>query len=194
MKWSRAVHHAAALAESCAGAATRPFGLRVVRLWAVGELLGEPRDLDVITVALAVDLPPDEVPWWTRPPGAQHWASAARLPQNPVRPWWRSAHVPVDNHRIVRPVLLWDVDGGVRDDALAALRDGAAEPFRAPAPPADELAARLRDELGVSLAALRARTAAYEERRWAPGRLDPLADALWEAADGYLDLLDAVDR
>jgi hypothetical protein len=40
---------------------------------------------------------------------------------------------------------------------------------------------------------LRARTRHYEERRWSPGKLDPLADALWRATDGYLDVYDAID-
>lgn len=196
MRWSRAVLHAESLAGSCAAMAARPaslFPLRVVQLWADGELLGPPRDVDSIGVALAVDLPPRDVAWGTQPDGARHWGQAVRLPQAPVRVRWRSAHAPVWNHRIERPVLLWDAADGVRTDALAAVRTGTAEALRPPAPAPDELAARLRDELELSLATLRARTREYAERRWRPGRVEPLADALWEAADGYLDVLAAVD-
>jgi hypothetical protein len=197
MKWARAVHHVETLAKACADIATRPssiFPLRVTQLWAVGDILGPPRDLETVTVALSVDLPVDEVPWWSEPRGAQHWASAARLATSPVRPWWRSAHAPVWNHRIDRPALVWDDTDGVREDTLAALREGRGDSVRPAAPAPDELRARLDEELAVSLRALRARTQTYEERRWSPGKLEPVADTLWRASDGYLDVLDAVGR
>jgi hypothetical protein len=60
MKWTRAVHHLEALAQTCAEIATHPcsaFSLRVVQLWAVGDILGAVRDVETVTVALAVDLP-----------------------------------------------------------------------------------------------------------------------------------------
>jgi hypothetical protein len=197
MKWTRAVHHVESLAQECAGMATRPpsiFPLRVTQMWVVGDLLGPPRDLETVTVALCVDLPADEVAWWSEPPGAQHWANATRLTKNPVLVWWRSAHAPVWNHRIERPALVWDDAGGVREDTLAALRDGRGEAVRLAAPAEDLLSARLHEELAVSLRALRACTKTYEDRRWSPGRLEPTADALWRAGDGYLDVLDAVNR
>jgi hypothetical protein len=53
------------------------------------------------------------------------------------------------------------------------------------------LASRLEAELSVSLRALESATAAYQERRFSPGRLEPLADALWHASAGYLDILAA---
>lgn len=195
MKWARAVGHVESLSRSCADMAGGPaaaFTLPVSQLWAVGDILDPPRDLDRVTVALCVDLPVDEVAWWTEPPGAQHWANATRMAKNPILPWWRSVHAPVWNHRIVRPVLVWDVDEGVREDALAALRDGHGEQVRTAAPSDEDYARRLRDELAVSLRTLRSRTEAYEERRWRPGKLEPFADALWQASDGYLDVLDAV--
>lgn len=176
--------------------AARPasiFPLRVTQLWAVGDILGPPCDLDAVTVALCVDLPVDDVAWWTVPSGAQQWANAVRLDKNPILVWWRSAHGPVWNHRVDRPVLVWDVEG-TREDAIAALREGAGESVRPVAPTPDQLRARLGDELAVSLRALRACTQAYEDRRWAPGKLTPAADALWRASDGYLDVSDAVAR
>lgn len=194
MKWSRAVHHVESLARSCADLAGRPrsiFPLRVTQLWVVSDLLGAPQDLEWVTVALCVDLPPDEVPWWSEPPGAQHWANATRLAQSPVLAWWRSAHAPVWNHRIERPALAWDETVGVAEDTLAALRDGRGESVRQAAPPADRLRERLRDELEISLAALRRCTRSYEDRRFKPGKLEPVADALWRASDGYLDVLAA---
>jgi hypothetical protein len=170
---------------------TPSFSLTVTQLWAVGDILGPQRDLDWVTVAICVDLPPDDVAWWTEPKGAQHWENAARLAKNPILAWWRSAHAPVWNHRIVRPALVWDADG-VREDVLSALRDGRAESVRTDAPSEAELAARLQDELALSRKALAAATAEYDQRRWGPGKLEPYADALWRASDGYLDVLAAV--
>jgi hypothetical protein len=194
VKWTRAVQHLRALAEKCAEMATLPTSLqslRVVRLWAVGDVLGDMRELDAVTVALAVDLPVDKVPWLSEPFGAQHWANATRLSKNPIVPLWRSAHAPVWNHHIDRPALLWDVAEGVAEQTLVALAEGRGDRVRAAAPTSDELRRRLEDELTVSLHALRTRTATYESRRWSPGRLEPAADALWRASEGYLDILDA---
>ena len=197
VKWSRAVHHLETLATTCAEMADRPrsiFPLRVVQLWAVGDLLGAPRDLERIRVALAVDLPVDAVPWLGEPAGAQHWAGATRLTKNPVVPLWRSINAPIWNHFVERPVLAWDTTNGVAEEAIAALRDGRGESIRPPAPTAAELQARLADELRVSLAALRDRSRRYDDKRWAPGKLEPVADALWLATDGYLDVLAAAQH
>jgi hypothetical protein len=195
MKWVRAVHHVESLSRICADMATRPstiFPLRVTQLWAVGDILGPVRDLETVTVALCVDLPVDEVAWWSQPPGAQHWCNATRLATSPVLPWWRSTHAPVWNHRVDRPALVWNDVDGVREDTLAALREGRGEGVRIAAPTPADLRARLREELAVSLRALQARTRDYEERRWSPGKLEPVADALFRASDGYLDVQDAV--
>jgi hypothetical protein len=192
VKWTRAVHHLESLAAKCAELAGSPVQpLRVVRLLAVGDVLGEQRELDEVAVAIVVDLPAQDVPWLAEPRGAAHWANATRLHQNPIRPLWRSAHAPVWNHRIVRPAPLWDAATGVAQETLAALRDGVGERVREPAPTAEQLRARLADELAVSLRALREHTATYEAKRWTPGKLDPLADTLWRASAGYLDVLDA---
>lgn len=197
MKWSRAVRHVEELAARCgelAGVPKSIHPLRVVQLWAAGDVLGEPRDLERVTVALVVDLPVDDVPWLGEPHGAEHWAYATRMAKNPIRSFWRSAHAPVWNHVVDRPALVWDAVDGTAEETLAALADGRGEQVRLPAPGADELRARLRDELAVSLRALRRHTRAYEDKRWSPGKLTTVSDALWRAGDGYLDVLDAVDR
>lgn len=196
MKWSRAVHHVESLAQTCARMATPSpiFQLRVTELWVSGALLSRPAELETVSVALVVDLPADAVAWCSEPPGAQHWANAAKLSTAPIRVWWRSADVPVWNHRIERPALVWDVAGGVSDETLAALRDGRGEEVRVDAPTAEALRGRLRDELAVSRRALADCTEEYEQRRWKPGKLTTVADALWRASDGYLDLLEATER
>jgi hypothetical protein len=194
VKWTRAIQHLDALADTCADMATRPATiqpLRVVQLWAVGEVLGGERDMDVVTVALVVDLPVDDVPWLSEPPGAQHWANATRLAKNPVRPLWRSVHAPVWNHRIDRPALLWDVENGRAEATLKALHAGRGDDVRLPKPAPDEIRSRLDDDFDVSLRALRGAVHTYADRRWAPGKLTPLADTLWLVSEGYLDLLDA---
>lgn len=195
MKWTRAVHHLEELAGKCAEMATVPatiHPLRVVGLWAIGDLLGEQRDLEWVPVALVVDLPAEDVPWLSEPPGAQHWANATRLSRNPFTPYWRSVHVPVWNHEIDRPALVWDVNGGIAGETLAALREGRGADVREAAPTPADLRDRIEDEIVVSLGALRAATATYADRRWRPGRLEPVADVLWRASTGYFDLLDAL--
>ena len=192
MKWSRAIHHVETLAQACTETmGSSIYSLRVTGLWAAGDLLEPPQDRDWVRVALTVDQPAADVPWFGVPRGSQHWANAVRLTKNPVTPWWRSVHAPVWNHRIVRPVLVWDSAGGIREEVLEALRDGRIEELRPPAPGDDEYRERMRAELAVSLAALRASTEAYDRRRWSPGKLEPVADELWRASDGYLDVLAA---
>lgn len=186
VKWSRAVHHLTELAEACGRLAGSPIvPLKVRQLWAAGEILGPERDLETVTVALVVDLP--SVPWLTTPPGGAHWSAASRLARGPFTAYWRTD--PVWNHRIERPALVWD--GEVKTEALEAIATGEGDRVRLPAPSDADLAARLDAEMTTSLAAVRAVAAEYAEKRWQPGKLEPRADALWEATTGYLDLLDA---
>ncbi|APU16145.1 MULTISPECIES: hypothetical protein [Actinoalloteichus] len=195
MKWTRAVWHLESLAQSCADMATRPasiFPLRVEQLWVFGEVLGAERDLDDVSVALAVDLPVEAVPWLDEPSGSQHWGGAVRLPKSPIVARWRSVHAPVWNHRIDRPALLWDSANGIAEETLAALREGRGESVRTAAESAEAVRARLDAELALSLRALRDRSEAYADRRWKPGKLEPVSDALWRVGAGYLDVLDAV--
>jgi hypothetical protein len=145
-----------------------------------------------VTVAVVADLPAGAVPWLTKPDGAVHWENATRAAKNPITTLWRSAHAPVWNHYVDRPALFWNREDGLEEDVLDALSEGRGEDVRIPAPSPEELRARLRSDLDVSLAALRERTKTYEERRWSPGKLTPVADALWQASNGYLDLLDAL--
>jgi hypothetical protein len=195
VKWVRGVHYLADLARECAKLAALPDGVRglpVVGLWAFGDILGEPQEIAQVAVAIVVDLP--EVPWRSEPVGADHWANMTRMQKNPIRGLWRSAHAPVWNHHIVRPAPVWTVEDGVAEDTLAAIGIGKGRDFRLPTPTVQEVHARLDDEMAVSLRSLRDQTRTYDERRWRPGKLTPAADALWRAADGYLDLLDTVNR
>jgi hypothetical protein len=195
MKWERAVHHLESLARACAETLDQPmFSLQVTQLWAVGDILGPQRDLDAITVALAINRSAQEVAWLTEPTGTQHWANAVRLNKNPFIVFWRSDQAAIWNHTIVRPALVWSSVDGEQPDVLAAISDGDGERVRSVGPTEDDLAARLADELAVSRNSLRAVTDAYEKRRWSPGKLEPTADALWLASRGYLDVLQAIER
>lgn len=185
------MHKLDELAEKCAGLQRSVFRFEVVELWAFGDVLGAPRDLDVVQIALVADLPVDEVPWRTEPAGGEHWANSTRLSREPIDYRWRSVGAPVWNHEIVRPALFWSAADGVREEALIAMRDGVGELVRVAEPSADELRKRVDDELGVSFAAVRRANEAYADRRWAPGKLTPHSDALAQAVTGYLDLLDA---
>jgi len=196
MKWSTGVHHVEIAARACADMAEMPASLgwlRVTQLWAAGAIVGPPTELEWVTIALSVDLPAPQVPWWSIPAGAEGWADRTRLSKYPLVRWWRSARAPVWNHRIVRPVLVWDQASGVNTGALEALRDGRGAAVGLPEPTVEELAARLEEELAINLPALVARNREYEDRRWGRGGLEPTADGLWHATDGYLDLLAARD-
>lgn len=195
MKWSRAIHHLEELAHACSDMTTRPaaiFPLRVSALWSFGDVLATPKDLDNLEVVLAVDLPAQDVAWCSAPAGAEHWSTASGLSKRPVVARWRSTRAPLWNHKIRGPLLIWDEVGGVAADALGALRDGMAQDLRLPEPTPQELASRLTAELAVSLGALQSSTDAYEERRFSPGKLAPVGDALWRASAGYLDVLAAL--
>ncbi|HVK25742.1 MAG TPA: hypothetical protein VM677_30650 [Actinokineospora sp.] len=196
MKRARALHHLRTTAETCADMATRPqsiFPLRVDQLWVAGEILTPADDLDSVLIGLVVDLPPDEVAWLTEPHGSQHWTNAARLQTAPVTIRWRSAAAPIWNHALDRPVLVWTVTDGINEEVLRAIAENDLDNVRLAAPSPALRAERLADDLAVSLRALRGGTATYTERRWRPGKLEPTADALWHASEGYLDLLDAVN-
>jgi hypothetical protein len=180
-----------------AGRSVTIFPLRVSALWTFGQVLTSQNDLDLLSVVLAVDLPVDDVAWLCPPAGAEHWSHAAGLSKKPVAPTWRSRRAPLWNHHIRRPLLIWD-EHGVWDehgdhevDALSALRDGTAQSLRLPEPTPQDRKSRLEAELAVSLRAVESATAVYQQRRFSPGKLQPVADALWHASAGYLDVLGA---
>lgn len=143
----------------------------------------------LVTVALVADLPPEQVPWWCEPDGARRWAETTLPSKNPIRAWWRSSQVPVWNRRIVRPLLIWDGTEGVRAEALTTIRDGEGADAGPDEPSQEEYVMRIGAELEISLAELQRRTHEYETDRTA--RLGVRADAVFVAAQGYLDVLGA---
>ncbi|NAZ84201.1 hypothetical protein GTR02_20560 [Kineococcus sp. R8] len=193
MKWSTVLQKVEQVVAACQAMAATPPGivpLRVRSAWLVGDVLAGPRDdLDVVAVALAVD---QDVAWGTQPQGAGQWLRAARLATAPVSVTWRPAHA-VANHAVVRPLRCWDDADGADEAVLAAVRAGTAPALRSAAPTPQERAARLEADLATSLAALRRTSADVVEHRHSPGSPAKRADALADAAAGYLALLDARD-
>lgn len=193
MKWTTAVGHVRRLAEQCAEMSLLPpdtRSLHVTELWVFGDLLGAPRELDWGSAAVCVDLPTREIPWMCRPDGATSWAEATRASKNPVGIWWRSSRSPVWNHRIVRPLLVWDVADGIHEENLAAIREGRGGAVAVAAPSEGEYVTRLNQELQNSLAELQRRTQEYEVEHTT--RLGVRGDRLHAAAAGFLDVWAAV--
>lgn len=189
VKWTTAVGHVRRLAEECAEMSTLPSArspIHVTELWAFGDLLGAPRELEWAEAAVCVDLPLDEVPWMCQPPGAEFWADATRASKNPIVIRWRSSRSPVWNHRIVRPVLIWDAVGGIREESLAAIRQGRGGAVALPDPTEGEFVSRMDEELQNSLAELQRRAREYEVERTT--RLGVRGDRLHAAAVGFLDV------
>lgn len=192
MKYSTGVRHLEELAAAMNELPGLDSDWHPRSLWAYGDLLDGVDSLEYARVALTIDRPPDQVPWFARPAQVEWVKEVTRLSKRPVHCMWRSARLPVWNHAIVRPLLLWDADG-IRRDALDALRSGRGiDGLRLPDPTPDELATQLRDEAAANLAAMRAAVAQYDDNRWGRGSITRHADGLWDATAGYLDLLDAI--
>jgi hypothetical protein len=123
MRHRRAVEKLRILAETCERVKlfwfdTEPF-LKAV--YAFGEVLDGADPLDDVQVAVAINLPPEEVPWESTPEGADWLADELRLSKGGFLYFWRSYLDPVWNHYIRGPVRVWSVDGGPDEQALAAL-------------------------------------------------------------------------
>lgn len=203
MKRSTAVGHLVEMAERCEEVNDRlgvlyEEGPRITAFWAFGKVLDPEQrwtDKDRWTdAAIVLQLPEIELAWLAPPEVAPWIQQMAGWGKRPVVLMWRSADGPVWNHRIVRPMLLWDAAAGLRHHAIAVLRDGEdIEHHREPAPSPEELAGQMARQLEISLAAVRKAAHKFESHRWGRGEVLGYADALFAATDGYLDLLSAWD-
>jgi hypothetical protein len=161
-----------------------------------GELLDGPDELEVVRIALVLDLPPDQVTWRAEPPTAAAFAELTRLSSLPLRWSWRPVLWPVWNHEVRGPVRFWSLDGP-DEPALAALEQRRFDKLRRLVPePAEELE-QLEEELAFSRTHLKQVAGAYWDIEWR--RDHQGADAgpehhLWRAVAGYLDLLAAIER
>ncbi|NUP50024.1 MAG: hypothetical protein HOW97_22340 [Catenulispora sp.] len=154
--------------------------------------LGE--ELDAVNIALVLQLPAAELPWGVETPGCFSLAHLLRLDKSPVLRRWRPAEWPVTNHEIRRPLLIWSREDGVQKAALDALAEQRPEPFRLAETEDDALAEQVSRELEASLTHLRAVRRDWDDIAWRRSHrgygVYP-EDHLWQAVDGYLDLLDA---
>ena len=194
MHYRRAVEKLRLLAESCQSSTRLPLDEPFLSAaYVFGEVLDGADPVENVAVAFALNLPPDEVPWCSQPEGTPWLVRALRLDKGGFQYWWRSQHEPVWNHLIREPVRFWSLDG--TDEAvLTALHDRRfADLPRLTASPA-ELRQRVDVELDRALGQLRTAREKYWDQDW---RRDHRGGGtypesyLWDATDGYLDLLDA---
>ena len=168
MRHRRAVEKLRILAETCERVKlfwfdTEPF-LRAV--YAFGEVLDGADPLDAVQVAVAINLPPEEVPWQSTPKGADWLADELRLSKGGFMYFWRSYLDPAWNHYIRGPVRIWSIDGGPDEQALAALAAGDSGSLQPARPdPVDERL-QLRDDLDAALAHLREVRDKYWDHDW----------------------------
>ena len=200
MKYGRAVEKLRILAEACQRTTGLPLEEPFLReAYVFGELLDGADPVDRVEVALVLNLPREEVPWHSQPFGTAWLVDSLRLNKGGFAYWWRSRHDPVWNHHIRGPVRFWSLDGP-DDTVLRALADRRlADLPRVTAGPA-EVRDRTAAELDAALARLRAVRGSYWEREWRRehrGNYRYPENELWDAVDGYLDLLEtgqALDR
>jgi hypothetical protein len=198
MRYTTAVNRLRAIAEACDRWGSVQDGLTEARLtaaYAYGPVLERPgMDLDLVRVALVIGLPAEELPWGAEPPECSSLASVLRLDKAPVLWRFRSSERPVWNHAIHRPLPVWTLEG-VQSEALDSLAELRAEPFRLPEPSAAELTRQTQQEFVTSMAHLRTvRDRYWDDADWrrahrGGGRYPE--NHLWDAVNGYLDLLDA---
>jgi hypothetical protein len=197
MRYRRAVEKLRELADACQWTTRLPVEEPFLcEGYVFGEILDGVDPIERIQVALTLNMTPEEVPWCSQPRGTAWLVDSLRLDKGGFAVWWRSRHGPVWNHVIHEPVRFWSLDG--TDEAvLDALRDRRfADLPRLTASPA-ELRRHTEVELDRALAQLRAVNEKYWDRDWRNehrGGGHYPEDHLWEAAHGYLDLLDAVHR
>lgn len=183
------------LAEACEDCSKRlpveqPF---LLEAYVFGDVLRGVDPLEVVEVALVLNLPPHEVVWETTPRGTLWLADYLRLSKGGFTYFWRSHLDPVANHHIRGPVRFWSLDGP-DEPVLNALAERRLDdlPRVTSAPEAQRK--QLTGELGAALSRLRSVHASYWDYDWrrdnrGGGRYPE--HELWEAVQGYLDLLDA---
>ena len=144
-------------------------------------------------MAFVVDLPPEEVTWYTLPTPMAGFAATTGIDKYPCERYSRPALWPVWNHQIRGPVRFWS-PAGPDEPILDALGERRLGDLHRLIPTAAEEAEQLQTELAASLGHLQRVDAAYWEREW---RRDHTGfgiypeDHRWRAAHGYLDLLAA---
>jgi len=186
---------AVARLRSCAADLDRLAGVSdeplLLEAWVFCELLDLPDQLDVISLALVVDLPAEDVTWRARPARAEGVPSFLRFEKYPLRWFWRPAVWPVWNHAIGRAVRFWS-HTDTESAALDALEDRRLDTLTVAAPAdAEALHEQLLIEHEAALQHLRDVVDRYDDREWRRGHsgggVHP-DEHLWCAAKGLVDL------
>lgn len=198
MRRATALRHLATVAAECQRASDlghgADFALRAA--YAFGDLLDGAGDVAVVEIAFVLRLPPCQVTWLADPPDCRYLVHVLRLDKVPVAWYWRPEAWPAGNHLIRRPVRFWSAEAGIDEQVLRALSQGDAEPLRLPTPPPEQERQQLATELAASLTHLQATQDSYWARDW---RREHRGDGsypenhLWNAVQGYLELLSAGD-
>jgi len=194
MRYRRAVEKLQILAEACESVKNWPPGDPfLVEAYVFGDVLDGADPLDAVEVALVLNLPPQDVPWESNPHGTSWLADRLRLGKGGFVYWWRSCLAPVENHRIRGPVRFWSCDGP-DERVLEALAQKRFDELARQVPSARSRVELMAGELDTALDHLRAVHASYWDREW---RSEHRGDGrypehqLWEAVQGYLDVLAA---
>lgn len=185
------------LADECQSTTGLPSDEPLLRAaYVFGEVVDGADPVECITVAFTLNLPPDEVPWCSQPPGTSWLVDTLRLDKGGIAYWWRSDHEPVWNHLIRDPVRFWSLEG-TDEAALDALRERRCTDLARVTATAEQVRRRTAVELGRALDRVRDVRQTYWDRDWRRahrgyGRYPE--HELWDAIDGYLDLLEADGR
>ena len=194
MRYRRAIEKLRILADACEDfkrfPSEEPF---LLEAYVFGDVLRGADPLECVEVALVLNLPPQEVLWESTPRGTPWLADHLRLSKGGFAYFWRSHLDPVSNHYIREPVRFWSWDGP-DEDVLLALAEHRLDELPRVASPPEAQREQLAGELGAALGHLRSVHASYWDYDWrrenrGGGRYPE--HELWEAVQGYLDLLDA---
>src|SRR5215467_2445086 len=105
MRYRRAVEKLSELAAACERIKRWPLDEPfLLEAYAFGDVLKGADPLDVVQVAVVLNLPAEEVTWGSNPRGADWLANELRLSKGGFEYWWRSHLDPVSNHYIQGPV------------------------------------------------------------------------------------------
>ncbi|WP_166351583.1 DUF7711 family protein [Phytoactinopolyspora limicola] len=198
MRRATAIRRLYTLAEGCEQVRRFPVEKPVlIAAYATGDVLEAVPEIEFVHVVFVLDVPASELVWGTYPPEHTSWLEyQLRLDRTPVSYRLRPSAWPVWNQHIRRPLKFWSLDG-TETEALVALSAGDAESYRLPAPSPEEEAAQLALELDASRVYLRHVRDEYWKRGWRSQHkgygIYP-ENHLWNAVDGYFDLLDAVGQ
>jgi hypothetical protein len=162
-------------------------------MYAFGAVLDGADEVERPQVAGVIRRQPEEVLWGSVPRGTAWTAERLGLDKGGYEYRWRSYLDPVWNHYIRGPVRIWSTDG-IDEETFACLQERRFGDLKRLTPePVDERL-QLRDDLDAALAHLRSVRDSFWDREWRQdhrGLGRHPENVLWEAVEGYLDILDA---